>query len=542
MRKLIFLSLVLMLVTSSLGACKTVVEKTVEVKVTVPVQQTVEVKSTVEVPVSVEKTVVVEKTVQVPVSVEKTVEVVVTPTQPPPVTIKILNYSQEQAEFYKEAAQVFHDQYPWITVVWDTMAQSDYMTTLPLMFQNNESPDIFSTGWSGGSGNALTDALTFKWVQPFDETALAPNFRDRFPNTYKLMENIYSKDGKIYTIPRDGEGPYGYGYMYYNPDVFTAAGLDPVKDVPTTWDQLLAVCHKIRNKAKGIYCVSIPEMDVTQTQRILIPFIPLNGGGSAGGMWQNNQTGLYDLENPNIIQVLKFVRQLYTEDLAIPGLIDKAFSRAAIANGTAAIYFDGGWMPAVFAGTFNYTGFKVALVPASTDQGSKGKLGKGVDIPAMWISSQSKHPYEATLFLNWMTEPDGWFATQYLARGFGFLSFADNNRYVTDPSQKLLIQLAPQMQVVAPNPVLKCPDLLKSQAIIAVDTFHPNWDWEVVSNYFLNGGDIEAIAKEVDAKQNEIFLKALNDEKAAGLNVSADCYAAPDWDMLHDYDYSVYFK
>ncbi len=50
------------------------------------------------------------------------------------------------------------------------------------------------------------------------------------------------------------------------------------------------------------------------------------------------------------------------------------------------------------------------------------------------------------------------------------------------------------------------------------------------------------MAKEVDAKQNEIFQKALADEQAAGLKVSADCFAAPEWDMLTDYDYSVYFK
>ena len=526
MRKSIFLTLVFVLLAASLGACQPqVVEKTVEVKVTVPVQQTVEVAQTVE--------------------VKSTVQVIVTPTPRAPVTLKILNYSQEQADFYKEAAQVFQKQYPWITVTWDTMAQSDYMTTLPLMFQNNESPDIFSVGWGGGSGNsylALADALSFKWAQPFDETALAPDFRDRFTNTYKLMEGIYSKDGKIYTIPRDGEGPYGYGYMWYNPDVFTKAGLDPVKDVPTTWDSLLAVCRKIKSAVKGVYCVSIPENDVTQTQRILIPFLPLNGAGGAGGMWQSNKTGLYDLADPASIEVLKYVRQLYTEGLAIPGLIDKSFARASLANGTAAIYFDGGWMPGVFASTFKYTDYKVAAIPAPTADGYKGKLGKGLDLPAMFISSQSKNPYEATLFLNWMTEPDGWFATQYLARGFGFLSFADNNRYVVDPGSKQLIQLAPKMQAVAPNPLLKCPDLAKSQASVAVDTFHPNWDYEVISNYFLNGGDIEAIAKEVDAKQNEIFQKALSDEAAAGLKVSVDCFAAPDWDMLHDYDYSVYFK
>ncbi len=530
MRKSMIMTLVFVLLATSLGACQPqIIEKTVEVQVTVPVtvQQTVEVPKIVEVKSTVE------------------VNVEVTPTQRAPVTLKILNYSQEQADFYKEAVQVFHKLYPWVTVTWDTMAQSDYMTTLPLMFQNNESPDIFGVGWGGGSGNsylALADALAFKWAQPFDETALAPDFRNRFTNTFKLMEGIYSKDGKIYTIPRDGEGPYGYGYMWYNPDVFTKAGLDPVKDVPATWDNLLAVCRKIRNGGKGPYCVSIPELDVTQTQRILIPFIPLNGGGGPGGMWQSNKTGLYNLEDPNTIQVLKFVRQLYTEDLAIPGMIDKAFSRAAIANGTAAIYFDGGWMPGVFASTYKYTGYKIAAIPAPTAAGYKGKLGKGLDLPSMFISAQSKHPYEASLFINWMTEPDGWFTTQYLARGFGFLSWADNNRYVVDPGSKQLIQLAPKMQAVTPNPLLKCPDLSKSQASVAVDTFHPNWDYEVVDNYFLNGGDIEAIAKEVDTKQNEIFQKALSDEKATGLKVSAECYAAPDWDMMTDYDYSVYFK
>ena len=80
-------------------------------------------------------------------------------------------------------------------------------------------------------------------------------------------------------------------------------------------------------------------------------------------------------------------------------------------------------------------------------------------------------------------------------RGFGFLSWADNNRYITDPAQKALIQLAPQMQAVSPNPTLKCPDVAKSQAQTAVDTFHPNWDYEVVSNYFLNGGDIKQIRR-----------------------------------------------
>jgi len=221
--------------------------------------------------------------------------------------------------------------------------------------------------------------------------------------------------------------------------------------------QLLSVCHKIRNKAKNIYCVSIPEKDVTQTQRILIPFIPINGGGSAASIFQSNKTGLYDLSDPNTIQVLKFVRQLYTEDLAVPGLIDKSFARAAMANGTAAIYFDGGWMPGVFSGTYNYNGFKVAALPAPTAAGYKGKLGKGMDQPSMFISAQSKNPYEASLFIKLDDRTDGWFTTQYLARGFGFLSWADNGRYITDPAQKALIQLAPQMQVVSPNPTLKCP-------------------------------------------------------------------------------------
>lgn len=522
MRSLKNVLFVVMILGLLLSACKPqVVVQTVEVKETVQVKEVVQVKETVQ----------VQSTVEVPVAV--------TPTMPAPVTIRVMNFSQEQTAFYQEATQIFHEQFPWITVQWDTLAQADYNETLPLMFQSGDSPDIFVYYAHRGTYFELAELLEQGWVQPYDETALDPGFRERFYNTRSLMDPLYSRDGKIYAFPRDAQGPYEHGYMWYNKAILKAAGFDPATDVPKTWDQLKEVCKAIRSTTEA-YCLSIPNNSATELHRIMIPWLAVNGAN-----WRSWETGLTNASAPEVVAAVEKLREFYAEDLVLPGINDKNFARAAVANGAAAIYFDGSWMASVWATNYGWTGEGVAMPPAPDDSGYQGKVPSSLDYPNLFLSSQSKHPYEASLFVNWITQPDGWFVTQYLARGFGFLAFADNERYVVNPVLKSLVPLAPQMRVIGPNVALNCPDTSSSKATANVDAFRPNWIFEALSEYLLNGGPggWEAIAKEIDAQQNEIFVTTLNEEKAAGLDVSPECWAAPaGWDRLTDIDYSIYFK
>jgi ABC-type glycerol-3-phosphate transport system substrate-binding protein len=337
--------------------------------------------------VEVIETVQVQATVEVPVEVP--VEVQVTPTTRPPVTIKILNFSQEQTAFYQEAAQVFQQEYPWITVQWDTLAQTDYNETLPLMFQSGDAPDIFVYYAHRGTYFELAELLEVDWVQPYDDAALDPGFRERFYNTRNLMEPIYGRDGKIYSIPRDAPGPYEHGYMWFNKSIFQAAGLDPVADVPTTWDELKEVCRTIRANTDA-YCLSIPNNDAGELHRIMIPWLAVNG---AGADWRSWDTGLTDASSPEVVEVVEKLREFYVEDLVLPGINDKNFARAAIANGAAAIYFDGSWIASVWATNYGYYDPGVALYrPRRTKTGIGAKSLRASTIPTCSSARSARTP------------------------------------------------------------------------------------------------------------------------------------------------------
>ncbi len=55
-------------------------------------------------------------------------------------------------------------------------------------------------------------------------------------------------DNKVYAIPRE----VNTLALYYNEDLFKAAGLDPDKP-PQTWDELYADAKKLTDASKGIY-------------------------------------------------------------------------------------------------------------------------------------------------------------------------------------------------------------------------------------------------------------------------------------------------
>ena len=473
-----------------------------------------------------------------PATVAPTVE----PTHEP-VTLKYSDYSQERLDFYKQAAVEFNKVYPWITVVPETMVEDDYKQTLPLAFQGGSSPDIFVYTWpAAGDYFEMKDLLDLGWAAPLDETALPADFRARFRGTNNMMEGIYSKNGKVYTIPRPpSNGVAGYAYMYYNKDVIAAAGL--TDKIPTTWQEFEAACAAL--KAKGKYCFSAAVKDAVELNRLIIPFMgtAVKGYNDSG---ISSMTGKYSvMTDPDFVKTIEFLRTLYVAGYAYPGQNDKVFARQAVANGEAGFYFDGGWMSSVFPGTFQFTNFGVAIPPAP-EGGYKGKIASGPPLGQTFISAQSKHVYEATLFLEWMTRPDGWYTKNFMANGFDILPWGDTTQLLsympaTNPTRDL-IPLDPKVHVMAPQPSLKCPDLAKSQARNNVDALQTDWAWTTMVQYLTNGGDWVAMATKVQDAQNKAFEDTLKTEAAAGLKVSVDCFAEPNWDGMTDFDYSVYNK
>ncbi|NDJ75239.1 MAG: extracellular solute-binding protein [Chloroflexi bacterium] len=449
------------------------------------------------------------------------------------VTLKIMNWSQEQAEFYEDVADEFNDEYPNIELEFETMEQSAYREALPLMFQSDQAPDIFFWISTGNRVLTMAELYEFNWIAPLNPDGVSDDWLERFP-AGSFVEGINMVDGEVYSFPFNDNQIWGPGYMYMNNDVIRMAGLDPDAP-PATWDELHDWCNTIKDQT-GVYCLAIP-LQGNDFQRTWYPL----AGSIMTDRFFDYQQGRFAIDDPRLLEAFEFIQQLYEDDLVVPGVEDKGFARQAMGNGLAAIYFGGAWMPSVFENMgFDSLDLGVAP-PPRPDDGPVGALQQGYSENKYFVSSQTDHPAEAWAFIEWMTRPDGYFATEYLARGYGTLAFSDNAAYIENPvMQQLAADIAPTLRVLYPEPLVRCPDLAQSEAYLEAEQFHPNWEWEEMVEALVSGDDFSSMAAEIAETKNEIFLAALEEEAAAGLDVSIECYTYPDWEFTENFDPANY--
>ncbi|GAB4566539.1 MAG: hypothetical protein Kow0047_17980 [Anaerolineae bacterium] len=449
-----------------------------------------------------------------------------------PVTLRIMNWSQEQADFYQEVAAEFQKEYPWITIQWETMAQQQYKEALPLMFRSGESPDIFF--WIGRERTlTMAELLDQGWIRPLTPDGSVPEEWMARWGKGAFLEGINIHEGQVYSFPFNDNLIWGPGYMFINREVFRAAGLDP-DNPPKTWNALYEACKTIMEKA-GTYCLAIP-LKGTDLQRTWYPI----AGSIMTDRFFDYKNGRFAIDDPKLLQAFNFIKKLYDENLVVPGVNDKTFARQAMASGQAAIYFGGAWMPSVFQ-AMGFTDLELGVAPPPyPDDGPRGALSRGQTENKFWVSSQTQHPEEAWLFIEWMTRPDGFFAQEYLKRGFGTLAFADNKKYIQDPVMQKIADIAPDLRVMYPEPVVACPDVARSKAYLEAENYHPNWEFEAMVEALTTGTDFEPVAQEIAAMKNKIFQETLEKEQAEGLQVSMTCWSYPEWDYNQDFDPELY--
>lgn len=524
MKHKVLLILVLLLVTGTAVACQTQSEP---VEVTRVVTETVTEE--------VEVTRVVTETIEVEgemVEVTRVIEVAAE-VEMEPVTLTIMTWSQEQVDFYEQVAAEFQAEYPHITLDFQTLEQSQYRETLPLMFQSGDSPDVFF--WLGADRVlTMAELLGQNWIAPLDTDVLPDDFYGRWPEG-SFLEGINLYNSLPYSFPFNDNFVWGPGYMYTNKEVFRQAGLDP-DTPPTTWSELRETCETIVAET-GIYCLSVPLGN--QLQRTWYALAGMNFTDS----FFDYQQGRFNIDDPRQLETFNFLQGFFNDELVVPGNNDQNFARQMMANGQAAIYFDGAWMPSVFAG-YEVPDLDLGVFATPVpDDGRSGSLRQSFSENKFYISAQSDHRTEATLFFEWMTRPDGFFAREYLAAGFGTLPFSDMSQYVSDPGLLQVIDVAnaQQYRVAYPEPVVACPDATQSKAIANANNITSNWEFIAMSEALLNGEDFTVTAGDIATAKNGEFLATLETEAANGLNVGPECFAFPEWeDITQPYDPALY--
>ncbi len=183
-------------------------------------------------------------------------------------------------------------------------------------------------------------------------------------------ENVLEKsyfEGTQYGVPMQ----YNLQYLYYNKDIFEAAGLDP-ETPPTTLEELEEYAVACTDEANGIYGLGLPV-----NYGNYVEYLWANGGDVVNTDGTENY--LYSEENINTLTWLQ-------------GMIQEGVSPKALDAGEADTMFQAGRLAMYTSGPWNINGlnelgvnYGITAIPAGTagayspEGGCSWMLSKGAD-------------------------------------------------------------------------------------------------------------------------------------------------------------------
>lgn len=295
-------------------------------------------------------------------------------------------------QFYGPGGQVKEQSQWFVDVVnaWNTQNKTqvklqyvpsqDYISgsKLQTAFASGQGPDIFLI--SPGDFLRYYNGGVLKDLTPYIDSAAQ---QDLFPG----VMGTRMVNGKIYGVPMEVE-PMAF---YYSLDAFRQTGLTE-KDIPTTWDQLLAVAAKLKtNKRYGVLFETTPGYYQNFTW---YPFM-WQGGTDA----VNPTTKKSGFNSPGAIQALKFWQNAVKEGLAPRTLLGAGGGDVVtnLAGGYCAIQNLGIW--GIAALKANAPNFKYGVFKLPTPAG--GSYSTVLGGWAFVANSKGKNPEEAAKFCAW---------------------------------------------------------------------------------------------------------------------------------------------
>jgi multiple sugar transport system substrate-binding protein len=278
-------------------------------------------------------------------------------------------FTGPDGEILKEIVNRFNEENGKnIFIDMDIMAWDSFHEKLPTAIATSTAPDFVLMGsdnygayYSEGMLRPMDDFWSFEGV---DKADFMPSVLD-----------LFIKDGVTYGIPMQ----CFCKYLYWNKDLFAAAGLDP-EAPPTTYDQLVDYAVKLTDPAKNVYGLAFPNDDGTLFNHMLM----INGGnilsddGTAAAL--NSEAG---------IKVMADIAKLVADDKVSPlGTAGSEFDSIMMTN-TLAMYVNGPWL--VNGLRNNAINFGVVIFPEGP-AGHRGTVdANNYAIPVS--TSEDKVPY-----------------------------------------------------------------------------------------------------------------------------------------------------
>lgn len=256
-----------------------------------------------------------------------------------------------------------------ITINMDIMPNDTLQQKLPASIATQTAPDFVLFGVENIAPYAANDSLE----------ALSDFWEVSGVDKSNFLENVLDLsyvDGKLYGTPMQ----YNVTYLYWNKDLFEAAGLDP-ETPPATLDELARFAQKLTDSSKNQYGLGLP------TNASYMQFLWANGGDS-----NDPATNTNFLDTEENLQTLTWLQELTVDKKVTPMNVTGSDADAMLQAGQLAMYMSGPWQinglreqninfgiapcPAGSAGAFSPAGGCSFVIPKGVDDEKKEAVYK----------------------------------------------------------------------------------------------------------------------------------------------------------------------
>lgn len=309
--------------------------------------------------------------------------------------------SQAEVDVWNHLADMVHEEYPNITVKFESAPFKDYYNKLTTQAASNDLACIagLQAQRVPDVGSLFTDLTPAFERTDFDIAEYEPS----------IVEGLQSDDGKQLAVPYD-LGPY---VLYYNKDLFDAAGV-PVPQPGWSVDEFMTAAKALTKD--GVYGYAADG-----TPDTWLPYVLSIGGDYIAD-------GKPDLTNDKVVEGFTWVTELATKEQVAPAPPATGASNWPAdqwRNGNAAMYVDGPWQLINAKESVDFT-VGLGTVPAFDGTSITTMSGTGFGVTA-----SCAHPDEAWQAISVIIGPD---AQQYIAdagRGFPAYTAAQESWYAT---------------------------------------------------------------------------------------------------------------
>ncbi|GAA2238652.1 sugar ABC transporter substrate-binding protein [Herbiconiux moechotypicola] len=309
--------------------------------------------------------------------------------------------SQAEVDVWEHLADMVHEQYPEITVNFESAPFKDYYNKLTTQAASNDLACIagLQAQRVPDVGSLFTDLEPSFESTDFDIADYAPS----------IVEGLQNDDGEQLAVPYD-LGPY---VLYYNKDMFDAAGL-PVPTPGWSKEEFLSAAKTLTTDGKyGFAADGTPDT--------WLPYVLSIGGDYIAD-------GKPDLTNDKVVEGFTWVTDLVTKEQVAPAPPATGASNWTAdqwRSGNVAMYVDGPWQLINAKANVDFT-VGLATVPATDGTSITTMSGTGFG-----VTQGCDHPEEAWKAISVIIGAD---AQKYIAdagRGFPAYLDAQENWYTT---------------------------------------------------------------------------------------------------------------